>query len=120
MGDPGRDQMSLIFSAIRKGESDAEHRLFELAYSELRRMAHARMFGEAPGITLQTTWLVNEVYLDACRGGQVHALQLDGRVPIDPIHFSVVRSLVELLGQQPEGRLQVPALACGERMLESR
>jgi len=68
MGDLERDPISLVFSAIRNGEPGAERRLFELAYTELRRMAHGKMFHEAPGNTLQTTGLVNEAYLRLCRG----------------------------------------------------
>ena len=68
MGNPRQDPISLIFLAIRKGEPGAERRLFELAYAELRRMARAEMFGEAPGNTLGTTGLANEAYLRLCRG----------------------------------------------------
>ena len=42
---------------------DAEQRLFEAVYDELRRMARHRMRGERPGHTLSPTALVHEAYL---------------------------------------------------------
>jgi len=63
MSEQGQDQLSLVFEAMRKGEPDAEKRLFGLVYGELRQMAHARMAREAPGNTLQTTALVHEAFL---------------------------------------------------------
>lgn len=51
----------------------ARERLVPIVYDELRRLAHHYMRGEREGHTLQTTALVNEVYLrlagiDALRG----------------------------------------------------
>jgi RNA polymerase sigma factor (TIGR02999 family) len=45
------------------GEAAALDRLTELVYQELRRMARRYMRSERDGNTLQTTALVNEVYL---------------------------------------------------------
>ena len=44
-------------------DPDALDRLVPLVYNELRRLAHYHMNGERGGHTLQTTALVNEVYL---------------------------------------------------------
>lgn len=52
-----------ILDSIRKGEKDAQERLFRIVYEELRRMAHHHMSKEAHHVTLQTTALVNEAYL---------------------------------------------------------
>jgi RNA polymerase sigma factor (TIGR02999 family) len=41
----------------------ARERLVPIVYEELRRLAHHYMRGERPGHTLQTTALVNEVYI---------------------------------------------------------
>ena len=71
MGKPDEDQLSPVFSAIRQHEAGAQERLFELAYGELRRMAHGQMIREAPGHTLQTTGLANEAYFKLCRGDAV-------------------------------------------------
>ena len=45
------------------GDQDAFAGLAASVYSELHRLAHIYMAGERPGHTLQTTALVNEVYL---------------------------------------------------------
>lgn len=47
----------------RNGDDGAFDRLVPLVYRELHRLAHARMRGQSPGLTLQTTALVNEAYL---------------------------------------------------------
>jgi len=45
------------------GDSAARERLVPIIYEELRRLAHHYMRAERDGHTLQTTALVNEVYL---------------------------------------------------------
>jgi RNA polymerase sigma-70 factor (ECF subfamily) len=52
-----------LLVAWRGGDEAALDRLMPIVYSELRRLAHQRMRGERPGHPLQTTELVNEVYL---------------------------------------------------------
>lgn len=47
----------------REGDQTAFDRLLPLVYDELHRMAARYMRGERPGHTLQTSALVNEVYL---------------------------------------------------------
>jgi RNA polymerase sigma factor (TIGR02999 family) len=47
----------------REGDQTAFDRLLPLVYDELHRMAAHYMRGERPGHTLQTSALVNEVYL---------------------------------------------------------
>lgn len=44
-------------------DPSARERLLPIVYNELRRLAHHYMRGERAGHTLQTTALVNEVYL---------------------------------------------------------
>lgn len=46
-----------------KGDATALNRLMPLVEAELRRVAHYHMRNEGPDHTLQTTALVNEVYL---------------------------------------------------------
>jgi RNA polymerase sigma factor (TIGR02999 family) len=58
----------MICHAIQRGEKDAEKRLFEIVYHELRRMAHGHLRKELPGQTLQTTALVHEAYLKLFQG----------------------------------------------------
>ncbi len=49
--------------ALRQGEAGALDRLVPLLYDELRRLARARLRGERPDHTLDTTALVHESYL---------------------------------------------------------
>ncbi|MEM7585470.1 MAG: ECF-type sigma factor [Acidobacteriota bacterium] len=52
-----------LLNAIGDGDSAAAEELLPLVYSELRRIARARMAGERPGHTLQPTALVHEAYM---------------------------------------------------------
>ncbi len=52
-----------LLNAIGEGDLDAAEELLPLVYSELRRIARARMANERPGHTLQPTALVHEAYL---------------------------------------------------------
>ena len=52
-----------ILTAIEKGDARAADELLPVVYEELRRLAAARLAGEAPGQTLQPTALVHEAYL---------------------------------------------------------
>jgi RNA polymerase sigma factor (TIGR02999 family) len=69
----GRDRTSQVLADWAEGDPAARDRLLPIVYEELRRLAHRHMRGERKGHTLQTTALVNEVYLrlagvDALRG----------------------------------------------------
>lgn len=63
----------------RGGDPSALHRLMPLVYQELKRVARRCMKDERPGLTLQTTGLVNEAYLRL-----VHANRIQWR---DRAHF---------------------------------
>ena len=52
-----------LLVAWSQGEQAALDKLVPLVHTELRRLAHRHMARERPGHTLQTTCLVNEVYL---------------------------------------------------------
>ncbi|MGE3311549.1 MAG: ECF-type sigma factor [Limisphaerales bacterium] len=63
---PAVDSAGEVTRLLRDLDTDtgpASSRLFDLVYSELRRMAAARMAAEAPGHTLQATALVHEAWL---------------------------------------------------------
>ena len=69
----GREPISQVLADWAEGDPAARDRLLPIVYEELRRLAHRHMRGERKGHTLQTTALVNEVYLrlagvDALRG----------------------------------------------------
>jgi RNA polymerase sigma factor (TIGR02999 family) len=56
----------------RRGQPAALERLLPLVYSELKKIAHARMRAESPcGNTLQTTALVNEAYVRLVDGARI-------------------------------------------------
>ena len=52
-----------VLEAAQAGNQDAVAQLLPLLYSELHRLAQARMAKLPPGQTLQPTALINEAYL---------------------------------------------------------
>ena len=52
-----------LLHAWREGDRSALDRLTPLIYQDLRRLAHRYLLGERAGHSLQTTALVNEVYM---------------------------------------------------------
>ena len=56
-------EVTQILKAIGDGRVEAAEELLPLVYSELRRLAAARLAQERPGQTLQATALVHEAYL---------------------------------------------------------
>ena len=61
--------ITLVLESVGRGERKATEELFPLVYEELRRMAAARMAGEAAGHTLQPTALVHEAWLQLVGDG---------------------------------------------------
>jgi RNA polymerase sigma factor (TIGR02999 family) len=61
--DGSPERISELLADWANRDSGARERLVPLVYEELRRLAHHYMRGERAGHTLQTTALVNEVYL---------------------------------------------------------
>jgi len=60
---PSKVEVTQLLKAWGQGDDRALERLTPLVEDELHRMAHRCMARENPGHTLQTTALVNEVYL---------------------------------------------------------
>jgi RNA polymerase sigma factor (TIGR02999 family) len=56
-------EVTRILSQIQSDDPSAADRLLPLVYNELRKLAAARMVGEAAGHTLSATALVHEAYL---------------------------------------------------------
>lgn len=56
-------EVTRLLDAAAAGDRRAAADLLPLVYDELRRLAAARMVGEAPGHTLDATALVHEAYL---------------------------------------------------------
>lgn len=63
MTGPSASEVSQLLKDWGEGNESALNKLIPLVYEELRRMAHYQMAREKVGHTLQTTALVNEVYL---------------------------------------------------------
>jgi RNA polymerase sigma factor (TIGR02999 family) len=63
METPSPRQVTQWLHAWSEGDQRALEQLAPLVYKELHRLAHHYMAREKPGHTLQTTALVNEVYL---------------------------------------------------------
>jgi RNA polymerase sigma-70 factor, ECF subfamily len=63
MPTPSPEGVSKILTDRAGGDRDALDKVMPLVYDELRNMAHRYMLQERGGHTLQTTALVNEVYL---------------------------------------------------------
>ena len=63
MTAPAEQGVTQLLRAWGNGDQQALERLTPLVYEELHRVAHRYMADERAGHTLQTTALVNEVYL---------------------------------------------------------
>lgn len=72
-------------------DPDARERLLPIVYEELRRLAHHYMRGERAGHTLQTTALVNEVYL---RLAGIDAMRWRDRVHFFAMAASLMRRVL--------------------------
>jgi RNA polymerase sigma factor (TIGR02999 family) len=57
------DDLTAIFDSIQRGEPRAQEKLLPLVYSELRKLAAAKIASERPGHTLQSTALVHEAWI---------------------------------------------------------
>ncbi len=57
------NEITVVLSAVERGEPNAANRLLSLVYAELRRLAARKMAQEKPGQTLSATGLVHEAYL---------------------------------------------------------
>ena len=64
-------EVTSLLRAWCEGDANALDRLIPLVYRELQQTAHRQMAQERSGHTLQTTALVNEVYLRLLGSGEV-------------------------------------------------
>jgi hypothetical protein len=62
-------QLTELLSRVQAGDPRARDALFAAAYSELRRLAHARLREGGRNTVLDTTCLVHESYLRFVRAG---------------------------------------------------
>ena len=56
-------EVTELLLSWRQGDAAALDRLIAVVYDELRRVARRRLRGESPGLALQSTALVHEVYM---------------------------------------------------------
>jgi RNA polymerase sigma factor (TIGR02999 family) len=72
MAEPLTDEVTRLLKAWTAGDERALEKLTPMVYDQLHRVAQRCMAGERPGHTLQTTALVNEVYLRLVDCGKVN------------------------------------------------
>ena len=65
-------EVTQLLKAWTTGDQQALEKLTPLVYEQLHRVAQHYMAAQRPGHTLQTTALVNEVYLRLVDCGQVN------------------------------------------------
>ncbi len=88
---PSKVELTQLLKAWGEGDDGALERLTTVVEDELHRMAHRWMSRERPGHTLQTTALVNEVYL---RLVDVQALNWQDRAHFFAISARLMRRIL--------------------------
>lgn len=63
MTKPSKSEITALLRQLQGGDANAEARLIEAVYPELKRIASRQMRSERANHTLQTTALANEAYL---------------------------------------------------------
>ncbi len=91
MGRPAPQEVTALLRAWSGGDREAMDRLIPLVWSELHRLAHRHLKREPSGHTLQTTALVNEVYLRLVDASQV---QWQDRAHFFAISASLMRRIL--------------------------
>ena len=69
MGTPAGGDITQLLLAWRGGDQESLKRLVPLVYEELRRLAHRRLRAQPLEHSLQTTALMQEVYLKLAGSG---------------------------------------------------
>jgi len=117
---PSTHEVTQLLKAWTGGDEQALEKLTPLVYEQLHRVAQRYMAGERSGHTLQTTALVNEVYLRLVDCGQVNwqdrahflavSAQLMRRILID---FARSRGYQKRGGAVPHLSLEeAPSVGC--------
>jgi RNA polymerase sigma factor (TIGR02999 family) len=88
---PTKLEVTQLLKAWGSGDDKALERLTPVVENELHRMAHRCMAKERPGHMLQTTALVNEVYL---RLVDVHAVEWQDRAHFFAISARMMRRIL--------------------------
>src|SRR5687767_1491163 len=97
-----QERVSRLLAAWASGDPAAREQLVPIVYQELRRLAHHHMRRERAGHTLQTTALVNEVYL---RLAGIDGLQWQDRTHFFAMAATLMRRvLVDYARQRGRGK----------------
>jgi RNA polymerase sigma-70 factor, ECF subfamily len=88
---PSKLEVTQLLKAWGSGDDKALERLTPVVENELHRLAHRCMARENPGHTLQTTALVNEVYL---RLVDIHAVDWHDRAHFFAISARMMRRIL--------------------------
>jgi RNA polymerase sigma factor (TIGR02999 family) len=80
-----------LIKLAQDGDADALRRVFDLAYADLRRMAHARLAPHAQSPYIDTTGLVHESFIRFAAAGQ---LRLEDRLHFFRYAGQVMRSVI--------------------------
>ncbi|MBV8050501.1 MAG: sigma-70 family RNA polymerase sigma factor [Acidobacteriaceae bacterium] len=121
MDTPANHEITRLLKAWSSGDEQALDKLTPLVYRQLHHIAQRYMWGERSGHTLQTTALVNEVYLRLVDCGQVNwqdrahffamSAQLMRRILID---FARSRGSLKRGGAVPHISLEDAPSLCNE------
>jgi RNA polymerase sigma factor (TIGR02999 family) len=85
------ERLTVLLSRTKAGDRAARDALFAAAYEELRRLAHARLYGGGRNTVLDTTALVHESYLRLVQAGE---LALEDRRAFFAYASQVMRSVI--------------------------
>ncbi len=116
--DASQERISKLLADWTNGDPAARERLVPIVYEELRRLAHHYMRRERSGHTLQTTALVNEVYL---RLAGIDALRWRDRAHFFAMAATLMRRvLVDYARQRGRGKrgAGVTVISFNENALE--
>jgi RNA polymerase sigma factor (TIGR02999 family) len=69
---PSTHEITHLLCAWENGDKSALDKLIPMVYKELHRLAHRYMAEQAPGHALQTTALINEVYVRLAKARKVN------------------------------------------------
>ena len=91
MDETSPQPVTELLQAWSAGDEKALDRLMPLVYGELRQLAQRRMLLENPGVSLQPTALVNELYL---RLADAHGLNFRNRSQFFALAAQMMRRIL--------------------------
>ena len=106
------NDVTLILSAIERGDPVAADKLLPLVYEELRKLAAHRLAQEKPGQTLQATALVHEAYVRLVgKAGDGDEPRWDGRAHFFAAAAEAMRRILVDRGDETEAGSTAVALS---------